>query len=84
MLNELGNDYYNLSGYRLSLYVYIDKNGIVKSVSNMYKPANWMDSIDWITFLNKVKNAFMEHIQFIPATKDGRPVSVKFRYYFTF
>ena len=32
LLKEFGSDYYNLSGYRLSLNVYIDKNGFVKSV----------------------------------------------------
>ncbi len=84
LLNELGNDYYNLSSYRLSLNVFMDENGFVKSVSNMYKPANWMDSIDWIKFSNTIKNAFIDHIQFTPATKDGKRIPVKFRYFFTF
>ena len=84
LLKEFGSDYYNLSGYRLSLNVYIDKNGFVKSVSSMYKPANWMDSNDWITFSNKIKNAFIDHIQFTPATKDGRRVPAEFRYFFNF
>lgn len=84
LLKELGNEYYNLTGYRLSLNIYIDKNGIVKGVSSMYKPANWMDSNDQVKFYSKIKNAFIDHIQFTPATKNGRRVPGEFRYYFTF
>ncbi|MBT8377934.1 MAG: hypothetical protein KJN64_01750 [Ignavibacteria bacterium] len=84
LLNELGSDYYNLSDYRLSLYVNIDEQGFVSSVGSMYKPANWMDSIEWTTFHKTVRNAFIDHIQFTPAIKDGRRIPANFRYYLTF
>lgn len=84
MLNEFRNDYYNLSGYKLSLNLYIDDRGFVKNVSSMIKPANWMDSYDWAKFYNKIENAFIDHIQFTPATRDGKPVPANFKYYFTF
>ncbi|NNJ53992.1 MAG: hypothetical protein HKP17_12550 [Ignavibacteriaceae bacterium] len=50
----------------------------------MYKPANWMDSIEWTTFHKTVRNAFIDHIQFTPAIKDGRRIPANFRYYLTF
>jgi len=82
LYNELGKDYYNLSGKRLELKLNIDKNGAVEKVS--FPTHVSPRSEENVIFESKITNAFIDHIKFTPATKDGNPIGAEFKYYFTF